>query len=69
MNTSDLGYPNSNIDERMIQKAKGDLEADLTETQTLESGFNHWIEVQIYPRNLNLRTFTPHLIQKSLTTH
>ena len=69
MNTFNHEYPSIESDVKMLHKAKGDLAEDITGDQAFGSGFNHWIEVQIYPRNSTMRSFVPHLIQKNLTTH
>lgn len=51
---------------KLVEKDKGDLVANFTRVQTFGSGFNHWVELIIDPRDPNLWTFKVHLIQQNI---
>ena len=54
---------------KLVQKDKGNLVEYFTRVQTFGSGFNHWVELGIDPKNPNLWTFTPHIIAANLAAH
>ena len=54
---------------KLVEKDKGSLVENFTRVQTFGSGFNHWVELQIDPRNPNLWTFVPHIVSKNVDTH
>lgn len=54
---------------KLVEKDKGSLVENFTRVQTFGSGFNHWVELQIDPKNPNLWTFIPHLVSANLDKH
>ena len=54
---------------KLVEKDKGSLVENFTRVQTFGSGFNHWVELQIDPKNPNLWTFIPHIVAKNVDTH
>lgn len=54
---------------KLVEKDKGSLVENFTRIQTFGSGFNHWVELQIDPKNPNLWTFIPHLVAANFDKH
>jgi len=54
---------------KLVQKDKGNLVEYFTRVQTFGSGFNHWVQLTIDPKNPNLWAFTPHIIAANLAAH
>ena len=54
---------------KLVQKDKGNLVEYFTRVQTFGSGFNHWVQLTIDPKNPNLWTFTPRIIAANLAAH
>lgn len=54
---------------KLVQKDKGSLVENFTRIQTFGSGFNHWVELSIDPKNPNLWSFITHIVKANLTTH
>ncbi len=64
-----LDMPMNETGGKLVEKDKGSLVENFTRVQTFGSGFNHWVELQIDPKNPNLWTFVPHIINSNLDTH
>ena len=64
-----LDMPMNETAGKLVEKDKCNLVENFTRVQTFGSGFNHWVELQIDPRNPNLWTFIPHIVQENLTAH
>ena len=54
---------------KLIEKDKGTLVENFTRVQTFGSGFNHWVELVIDPRDPNLWSFKPHLVAANIGKH
>ena len=54
---------------KLVEKDKGALVENFTRVQTFGSGFNHWVELVIDPKNPMLWTFVPHIISANLSSH
>ena len=54
---------------KLVQRDKGLLVANFTRVQTFGSGFNHWVELTIDPKNSQLWTITPKLVTANISTH
>lgn len=55
---------------KLVEKDKGDLVTNFTRVQTFGSGFNHWVELVIDPRDPNLWSFKVHIIAANVAaTH
>ncbi len=64
-----LDMPMNETAGKLVEKDKGSLVQNFTRIQTFGSGFNHWVELQIDPRNPNLWNFVPHIINANVDTH
>lgn len=54
---------------KLIEKDKGTLVENFTRVQTFGSGFNHWVELVIDPRDPNLWNFKVHLVAANIGKH
>lgn len=55
---------------KLVERDKGDLVTNFTRVQTFGSGFNHWVELIIDPRDPNLWSFKVHVINANIAaTH
>jgi len=55
---------------KLIEKDKGSLVENFTRVQTFGSGFNHWVELVVDPRNKQqLWTFKVHIIPGNVDVH
>ncbi len=54
---------------KLIEKDKGTLVENFTRVQTFGSGFNHWVELQIDPKNPNLWNFNVHIVTANIGKH
>lgn len=54
---------------KLVERDKGSLVENFTRVQTFGSGFNHWVELIIDPRDVNVWTFKVHLIKENFATH
>ena len=64
-----LDMPMNETAGKLVEKDKGSLVTNFTRVQTFGSGFNHWVELQIDPRNPNLWNFVPHILAANVDTH
>jgi hypothetical protein len=54
---------------KLVEKDKGALVENFTRVQTFGSGFNHWVELLVDPKNPRLWTFQPHIVATNVTSH
>ena len=54
---------------KIVERDKGSLVENFTRVQTFGSGFNHWVELIIDPRDPNLWSFKVHMIKANLDKH
>jgi len=64
-----LDMPMNETNGKLVQRDKGLLVTNFTRVQTFGSGFNHWVELTIDPKNPLLWSFTPKLIAANIAAH
>lgn len=64
-----LDMPMNETAGKLVQRDKGLLVTNFTRVQTFGSGFNHWVELTIDPKNPLLFSFTPKLIAANIAAH
>ena len=64
-----LDMPMNETAGKLVQRDKGALVTNFTRVQTFGSGFNHWVELTIDPKNPLLFSFTPKLIAANIAAH
>ena len=54
---------------KLIEKDKGTLVENFTRIQTFGSGFNHWVELVVDPKDPNLWSFKVHIVEANIGKH